>query len=241
MPFTFSHPAAVLPFTFLPRKWYSLTGLVVGSMTPDFEYFLRMRVESNYSHTVGGLFWFDLPLGLLLAFIFHNVARDSLFDNQPVIIKSRLIRYKSFDFNAHFRRNWFVVIVSVLIGAASHLLWDSFTHEHGFLVNAIPSLSSTMQVMSWQLPVYKILQHASTLVGGALVALAVWRLPSGGGAGGQASSTYWGVVVGLTVTIMAIRLLSGLDYRLYGHMVVTGISAFCMALILTPLVRRSNP
>lgn len=27
MPFTFSHPAIVLPLTFLPRQWFSLTGL----------------------------------------------------------------------------------------------------------------------------------------------------------------------------------------------------------------------
>ncbi|MFN7593668.1 MAG: DUF4184 family protein, partial [Bacteroidota bacterium] len=25
MPFTFSHPAIVLPLTFLPRQWFSLT------------------------------------------------------------------------------------------------------------------------------------------------------------------------------------------------------------------------
>jgi hypothetical protein len=32
MPFTFSHPAAVLPFTKRPGKWYSVTGLVVGML-----------------------------------------------------------------------------------------------------------------------------------------------------------------------------------------------------------------
>ena len=48
MPFTFSHPAAVLPLRLLPRHWFSLTGLVIGSMVPDFEYFLRsMRLTVN--------------------------------------------------------------------------------------------------------------------------------------------------------------------------------------------------
>ena len=240
MPFTFSHPAAVLPFAFLPREWYSLTGLVVGSMAPDFEYFLRMRVESNYSHTIGGLFWFDLPLGLLLVFVFHSIVRDSMIDNLPTVLRSRLICYKGFDFNAYFRRKWMVVVASVLVGAASHLLWDSFTHEGGFFVDAIPSLSSAVQIKGWQIPIYKLLQHFSTIVGGALIALAVRRLPSGGGAGGQASSRYWVVVFGVTVTIVAIRLLSGSDYRLYGHVIVTGIAAFVVALVLTPLVRCSN-
>src|SRR6478609_2941554 len=103
MPFTFSHPAIILPITYLPRKWFSLTGLVVGSLTPDFEYFIRMRVQSDYSHTLSGLFWFDLPLGILLAFIFHNIVRDSLFENLPLILKSRLIRFKQFDWNSYFK------------------------------------------------------------------------------------------------------------------------------------------
>jgi hypothetical protein len=42
MPFTFAHPAIVLPLKHLPKRWYSLTGLIIGSMTPDFEYFIRM-------------------------------------------------------------------------------------------------------------------------------------------------------------------------------------------------------
>ncbi|MEB0248571.1 DUF4184 family protein, partial [Mucilaginibacter sp. 5B2] len=61
MPFTISHPAVILPLNYLPKRFISLTALVVGSLTPDFEYFIRMKVQSDYSHTLPGLFWFDLP------------------------------------------------------------------------------------------------------------------------------------------------------------------------------------
>jgi len=105
MPFTFSHPAIILPLTFLPRQWFSLTGLVIGSLAPDFEYFIRMRIQSDYSHTISGLFWFDLPLGIILAFIFHNIVRDSFFDNLPTILKSRLAKFKSFEWNEYFKKN----------------------------------------------------------------------------------------------------------------------------------------
>lgn len=71
MPFTFSHPAIILPLTSSKRQWFSATGLVIGSMTPDFEYFIRMKVQSDFSHTLPGLLWFDLPLGLLLSFIYN--------------------------------------------------------------------------------------------------------------------------------------------------------------------------
>src|SRR5665647_2066569 len=72
MPFTFSHPAIVLPATYLPKKWHSLSALIMGSMTPDFEYFIRMKDASKYGHTWTGVFWFDIPMGLLLIFLFHN-------------------------------------------------------------------------------------------------------------------------------------------------------------------------
>lgn len=123
MPFTFSHPAIILPLKYLPRKWFSLTGLIVGSLTPDFEYFIRMKVQSNYSHTVYGILWFDLPLAILLSFIFHNIIRDDLFKNVPKNIQSRILVYAEFNWNNYFKRNWVVIIVSTLIGITSHLFW----------------------------------------------------------------------------------------------------------------------
>jgi hypothetical protein len=238
MPLTFSHPAIVLPLTFLPRKWYSLTGIVIGSLTPDFEYFLRMRIQSNYSHTIGGLFWFDLPIGILLAFIFHQFVRDSLFDNLPIILKSRLLKFKKFDWNNYFKNNWIVVTISVLIGAISHLFWDSFTHDHGYFVQTIPVLSNRVDLFGITVPTFKIVQHSSTLVGGFVIAFALFKLKPNTTVTGKISIKYWGLLSTLTLIIIAIRLLTGLDFILYGHVIVTAISAVLIALTLTPWLIR---
>ena len=236
MPFTFSHPAIVLPLTFLPRQWISLTGLVIGSLTPDFEYFLRMRIMSNYSHTIDGLFWFDLPLGLLLSFIFHNIVRDSLFDNLPSILKSRFSVFKKFEWNAHFKRNWIVVIISILIGAASHIFWDSFTHEHGYFVQTIPALQNSLDFLGRQIPILKILQHSSTLLGVLVIAYAIYKLPSNNIEKEKKNLKYWAIFAGLTLTIIAARLLSGLELKQYGNVIVTTISAGLISLTITPLL-----
>ncbi len=159
MPFTFSHPALVLPLSFLPRHWFSMTGLIIGSLTPDFEYFLRMKIQSDYSHTLSGLFWFDLPLGILLTFIFHNIVRNSLFDNLPSTLYTRFASFKKFDWNYYFTRNWFVVIISIIIGAASHIFWDSFTHFDGYFVQTIPDLSKSTDIYGIKIQVLKKLQH----------------------------------------------------------------------------------
>ncbi|SFI84571.1 DUF4184 family protein [Myroides guanonis] len=240
MPFTFTHPAIVLPLTFLPRKWYSLTGLVVGSLTPDFEYFLRMRIESNYSHTLSGLFWFDLPLGILLTFIFHNIVRDNLYDNLPFIFSSRLIKFKEFNWNNYFNKNWFVVVISVLIGASSHIFWDSFTHDTGFFVQEISILASSIELFGKRIPILKILQHTSSLIGGGVIIFSLLKIPSNKNVKTQPHKKYWGILITLTLVIIGIRLLSGLDYRLYGHVIVTAISAGLTSLILTSCIIKAN-
>ncbi|MCL1920008.1 MAG: DUF4184 family protein [Kiritimatiellaeota bacterium] len=238
MPFTFSHPALVLPLAYLPRRWVSLTGLVIGSLTPDFEYFLRMRIRSNYSHTADGLFWLDLPLGLLCAFIFHNIVRDPLLGNLPHFLKSRLSPLRPLDWNKHFRENGLAVAASILIGAASHILWDSFTHNHGFPAEMIPSLANRINLLGMRLPVFRILQHSSTIIGGLAIACAVYRLPQDSTATGGVSVKYWAMVAGITLGIVGIRLLSGLDFRQYGNVIATAISAGLISLTLTPLLMR---
>jgi len=234
MPFTFSHPAITLPLTYLPRQWVSLTGLVIGSLTPDFEYFLRMRIESSYSHTIVGLFWFDLPIGLLLAFIFHNIVRDSLLDNLPTFLKSRFSVLRQFEWNKYFKKNWLVVIISTLIGAASHILWDSFTHNYGFFVETIPALTSKINLFGMQVTTFKILQHLSTIIGGLVIVYAIYKLPKDSKVIGNATVKYWVLLAGITLSIIAIRLLSGFEFKQYGNLAVTGISSVLISLTLTP-------
>lgn len=236
MPLTFSHPAIVLPLTYLPKRWISLTGLVIGSLTPDFEYFLRMRIQSNYSHTINGLFWFDLPLGIMLSFVFHNLVRDSLFDNLPQVLKSRLSIFKSLDWNKHFKAHWIVVSISILIGAFSHILWDGFTHPNGYFVVILPSLTKYIPFFSNQIPIFKVLQHASSMIGGLVIIYALWQLPSDANVKCGISLKYWILFTVLTLTVVVTRLLIGLDIKQYGNVLVTGVSAGFIALILTPIL-----
>lgn len=211
-----------------------MTGLTIGSLTPDFEYFIRMKIQSNFSHTINGLLWFDLPLGLLLTFVFHNLVRDSLFDNLPKILKLRIVKYKNFDWNKYFKAHWLVTTISILIGAASHIFWDSFTHENGYFVQTFPALLNTVKFFGRQILVMKILQHLSTFLGGIVIVFTLFKLSPDKNVTGQLNFKYWIILTMLTMTIIAIRLLSGLDYKLFGHVIITAISAGLISLTLTP-------
>ncbi|MEM9986728.1 MAG: DUF4184 family protein, partial [Bacteroidota bacterium] len=221
---------------YLPRKWVSLTGLIIGSLSPDFEYFFRMRIKSDYSHTLDGLFWFDLPLGLCLAFIFHNIVRDSLFHNLPTFFRSRFWAFGQFSWNDYFRRKWFVVVISILIGAASHIFWDGFTHSQGYFVEKIPVLNRSVNIWDTQIPILKILQHLSTLIGGSVIMLSIYKLPVQKDVEEDTNKKYWSIVGLLMLTIVVLRFLSGLEWQQFGNVIVTVIAAGLLSVTLTPLI-----
>lgn len=192
-----------------------------------------MRIESKFSHNLPGLLWFDLPLGIVLAFIFHTIVRDSLFNNLPLVLKSRLIKYTDFNWEEYFRKNWLVVIVSVLIGAFSHLLWDSFTHEHGYFVRLFQPLSEQIVVLGKHIPVYKILQHSSTLLGGLVILFALSKIKPDNAVSANLNRKYWAIFTLFTGVIIAFRFANGLNLSMYGHFVVTVISSVLISLVLT--------
>src|SRR5690242_2559034 len=110
MPFTPAHPAIVLPL--LRKRWVSATGLVIGSLSPDFEYFFKVSVESQHSHTLAGLFYFDLPVTLLLALLFHEVVKRNLIHNLPTFFQRRLQDLLHLDFRKFLATHWLIFIFS---------------------------------------------------------------------------------------------------------------------------------
>ncbi len=177
MPFTFSHPAIILPVHHVFRRWTSLTGLVIGSVVPDFEKFISMSADDPYSHTLRSIFYFNLPLGLLLTFVFHGVVRDALIENLPGLLRRRLSRFMHFDWASYFRRHYPVVILSIMLGAASHIFWDSFTHREGRAVGWFPILLDYIVINHEKHYFYGILQLVSSLLGALVVLYTILRLP----------------------------------------------------------------
>ncbi|WP_316771269.1 DUF4184 family protein [Pedobacter frigiditerrae] len=237
MPFTFSHPAIVLPLSYLPKRWVSLTGLVIGSLTPDFEYFIRMRIKSIYSHTLSGLFWFDLPLGILLTFLFHLLVRNALIGNLPNLFKKHFSVFEDFDWVGHFKENWLIICLSVLIGAFSHIFWDSFTHDTGYFVRRIPILLTKANFLGLSVSIHKIIQHSSTLIGAIVILFSILKL-SNQVVSGKINFRYWLLIVVVSLSVVLIRILCGLPFQQYGNVLVTGMSGLMISLILTPILMK---
>jgi hypothetical protein len=233
MPFTFSHPAAIFPFRLLPDRYYSMTGLIAGSLTPDFEYFIRMNVKSIYSHTLSGLFYFDIPIGIAISFIFHDLIRNDLIDHLPAQLRRRFFNLKEFKWNCAFKHYWYIIILSIGIGAASHILWDGFTHPLGFFVNKYPLLQHKFQIKSYSIPAYNILQNLSSLIGGIAVLIFIRNIPLVSTDASTKKDMYWTLIIITVLVVMLLRFSNGLTLAKYGNVTVSLISAFFIALICT--------
>jgi hypothetical protein len=236
MPFTFSHPAIVLPAKYLPKNWVSMTALVTGSITPDFEYFIRMKNMSIYSHTWLGMFWFDLPLAFALTFIYHNLVRDSLINNLPGFGRRRLSIYKGFNWNEYVKQHFIVVTLSLLIGIASHVAWDAFTHPNGYFVAMIPWLKQNSEVFGVFHTRFHILQVASSLVGGIVVIASLFSIPTDNSVPHQNIFKYWLVALLVATAAISLRMIGGLNLHWMGEVTMSVISAGLIALVLTPQI-----
>lgn len=216
MPFTFSHPAAVLPLSLIPKKWISVTGLVIGSITPDFEYFFKMEQDSIYSHTYAGIFWFDLPLGLLLAYLFNYLIRKDFIENLPLFLNRRFSKYTGFRRDLTSAKNLVFILFSLFVGVASHIVWDKLTHK---TVNLIEAQEH-----------YNVFWEANSVVGAAVITAVVLNMHKGKNTQKNNIILFWIPVAVIAFMVIYIRYLSASGLRELG---ISAIVGFFSGLIIT--------
>jgi len=160
MPFTLSHPAAVAPlWPLVRRNLLPLSALVIGTLSPDFEYLWHLGTGPKCSHTAPGVLYFCLPAGILALGLWVGVVRDPI---------RRLLAISPSRLSASARW-WLLSGVAIIVGAATHLTWDGFTHASGWATRIVPVLRARILVAGIGIPVFNILQHVSTAIGGLVV------------------------------------------------------------------------
>lgn len=167
MPLTPSHAAAALLLKrVVPRL--PLAALVIGSMSPDFEYLLRLAPRGSFGHSPLGLVVFCLPLGLVVWSLWRSWIRPVVLALMPPGLAA--------GFAPRCDASWGAGATAVLLGAISHVAWDAFTHADGFFVSLLPALSSAVApALAPGLHWYKLLQHASTAIGAVVIAWLMLR------------------------------------------------------------------
>lgn len=151
------------------------SALIVGSLAPDFHYFYNMGPRGHFSHSIKGAFVFALPLSLLALWIFETAMKIPLISLAPGGHQEKLAALAR-PFRWLPAHRLAVILLSLLVGIGTHLLWDSITHERGLVVRNFPDLRApALEDFGSPRPLYDILQHTSTVIGFSILAVWYWR------------------------------------------------------------------
>lgn len=158
---TLAHPAVVLPLRGLGLP---LAALVIGSMAPDLPLFARWHQGYALSHSLTGILTFDLAVTLLLLAFWDLAGRDALVDTAPSPVRDRLPARARIG-----RRAWLLAPLAALLGSASHVVWDLFTHSGRWGVRNVAwlhEMHGPLRGDAWA-------QHGSGVIGLLVVGLAM--------------------------------------------------------------------
>jgi hypothetical protein len=161
MPFSFSHPAAVLPVHSRLKKWIALPALVVGSIVPDMAYYLPMPEHfKENAHTLLGTFTSSLPVGILVLLLVYWIGEETVFLLPQPHCEALRGRLKV---PALRLPEILLGVLGITIGAWTHVIWDSFTHEGTWVEVRVPLLHNVL--IGKSVHGYDILQNLSSAVG----------------------------------------------------------------------------
>ena len=173
MPFTLSHIAAVLPGYRPLTRAHVFTAAVIGSMVPDFGWFVPGAISRLQTHSITALVTFSLPVGLMAYWVTLLLIRPAMLE---VVPDGAYVRLRAAPAVPSITRpgSWLYAAAALLLGAVTHLLWDAFTHENARGVRMFPLLTDFGPEMAGHpLHLYRWLQYGSSIVGLALVAIAL--------------------------------------------------------------------
>jgi Domain of unknown function (DUF4184) len=225
VPFTPAHAVAALPFR---RTRLNLPAMVVGCLSPDFEYFLRLAPQGSFGHTWLGMLVADLPLSLLVLWLYQSYLKAGLYAVAPGLFPFREARPV-----ARGLMQWVIVVASILLGAATHIVWDSFTHQQSWPYEHIAFLRVHVPLSIWRADICNVLQVASSLAG-MVVLLAMWaRWVGTARRPGVPTVRGLGVVLAAMALLIAVLRVVAMA-NLFGKLVLTiiGVVTFLTMLLL---------
>lgn len=194
MPFTLSHPAAVLPLRRCcpPLRF---AGLAVGSIIPDFGYYVPLLAPHAQTHSLWGILLFGLPAGWLLLALLQVLKRPLCFV-LPQPHRGALTPLAAPRTRLPGLRDGLWTSGSILLGAWTHIAWDSFTHVHRWGPQHLAWLNALLfRVDGQAVALYECLQWLSSVAGGAILLSAYrrWlrRHPATASAMGSAADERW--------------------------------------------------
>src|SRR3954470_22946503 len=212
-----------------------MIGLVAGSVAPDLPMILPMPYGYDRAHSAVGVVTGDAVAGIVMALLWTFLVRDPAVDSGPAWLRERVDVTGTLSV-----RQLSLLPVAVIIGAATHVLWDEFTHEGRWGAVHIPWLADDHLGHAG----YHWAQAASSALGLAVVivagSLTLARRPPRPNSPRLPTLARWlAAAVAGTATVVAIVAGSRqLDRGLHAAAIavaVNGLAAFVLTAVVAAL------
>ncbi|MCP3913253.1 MAG: DUF4184 family protein [Actinomycetia bacterium] len=178
MPVTFpAHQGLIAVVKLRWPQYVDGTALCIGAASPDFAYALGPWLNRQ-SHTAIGLLVWAIPFTLAATEVTRRRAAAGIFAHLPDLGP---LRVRSYRVLGHRRPARLVTVVSVVVGAGSHVAIDAFTHQRrwGADLAGLNSLVFTAPVWG-QFTVARVGQYLGHALG-SLAFVAVLLVIAGSG------------------------------------------------------------
>jgi Domain of unknown function (DUF4184) len=236
LPFTLAHIAAILPAHKLVKNQKYFVALAIGSIVPDMEYFLRLNPASGFSHTIKGIFLFDIPVALLMIWTWDLYIKQSVIKFLP-FIKNRGLQENKSAFPVYVQ--WLFIAWYTFLGILTHIIWDSFTHGKGFFVQRLDFLNQEYLIGIFRMKGCYLLWYISSFAGTLIVMHYFFKRSFNtvkNAIQRKQRMDFWSKTIFLTLMIAVIRISMGLSHNVPRHLVIIVIGAFIYAYFILAFI-----
>jgi hypothetical protein len=207
VPFTGSHPAAILPFLRTPLP---ASALVIGSVAADVPYYFPVQPGWE-THDPLAVVTVDPLIGAVVWLLWHGVLAAPALAAAPAGVRARLAGRVSPGLRARLRPGPLALaVMALVVGAATHVGWDAFTHGGQWGAEHIAALRRTVAGVA----LYDWAQLGSSVLGILVLAWWLrrwWRRVEPGPAPGPAPRWVWPAVLAPAAVAGALSALAAPD------------------------------
>lgn len=164
MPFTISHAVLAPPISKLTGYRLPISALAIGCMVPDLVRLFTSE-DIHSTHLWSAWLYPNLLIGLFFCLLWYLIFRPACLRfigiNKPLKVRSfkQIIQFI------------LCIIFALLIGTATHIIWDGLTHVDYRTYAFQEFLSQNVNVLNHNYPMHRVLQIGSSII--ALPILAI--------------------------------------------------------------------
>lgn len=229
MPFPLAHPAAVLPLRRYCPRWLNFPALVIGSISPDIAYLFRGTEVDSRAHTFAAGTLIGLLLGLA-ALALCVISVRLLLPRMTALYRENLLPLFEIKLSTIP-----AILISLVLGIWTHLLFDSFTHAEGWAVLHSPVLRHpAFKLANRTVRICHLLWYLCSFVGVALLVWSArnWREHLSASAKKPRATSPLLEAISVAALILPIEILHHLVRTRFGLILVAGLTAGATLLVL---------